>query len=127
MYITESVTGVIALIQGMLGVILADKIQEKKIVLLLKKTCKFALLAYPILFIVRMVLYFLLHQALAEIQQNSSKGFGSFFAEYVDDSTGSIILSSFLALFMLIFYLLNFWVVKFTNKMIDFQLTVREN
>lgn len=28
---------------------------------------------------------------------------------------------------MLIFYLLNIWTIKFTFKMIDFMLTVREN
>lgn len=120
MYMVESVAGLYALFQGILGVILADKIQEKRIVTLLKKSCSLALLVYPTLLIVRMILYFLLHQALKVIQDDTDKGFGSMFAEYISDSTGSLVLSICLSLTMLIFYCLNIWIIKVTNKMIDF-------
>ena len=61
MYFVEAFSGLYALYQGMLGVILADKIQDKRIVILLNKSSKFALLFYPVMFIIRMIIYVLLY------------------------------------------------------------------
>ena len=68
-----------------------------------------------------MVMYFSLHSALKDVDENhSDKGIGSFMAEYVEDATGSIIFSSVLLLLCGFFYFSNIWILRITNKMMDF-------
>lgn len=126
-YSIETIAGLFALTQGIIGVILGDKIKNRALVRALKKSSQIAMILYPVLFIIRLIMYVSLHQSLSEIEETPVKGFGSFFAEYVEDTTGSIILASILLSGMLMFYFLNFWTVKLMNKMLDFQTSVREN
>ena len=62
-----------------------------------------------------------LHTALKAVdEKHVDKGFGSFFAEYIEDSVGSIILATSILIIILIFYLSNIWIIKQTRKLIDF-------
>ena len=68
-----------------------------------------------------MVMYFALHSALKDVDENhKDKGIGSFMAEYVDDATGSRIFSIILLLTGIFFYFSNIWILRISNKMMDF-------
>ena len=68
-----------------------------------------------------MVMYFTLHSALKDVDENhKDKGIGSFMAEYVDDATGSRIFSIILLLTGIFFYFSNIWILRISNKMMDF-------
>ena len=73
------------------------------------------------MFLARIVLYWDVHSAIKEVDpDHEDKGIGSFMAEYVDDTTGSIIMTTVLLSLLGIFYLSNFYIVKLMTKMLDF-------
>ena len=45
---------------------------------------------------------------------------GAFLAEYIDDDSGSLIMTIFLLLIFGTFYASNFYIIKQMNKMLDF-------
>ena len=102
----------------MLGIILVDKIRNKKIAQLLNKSCKFALIFYVLMSAIRTLIYFTVHIAINKVDKDhaENKGIGSFLAEYVDDATGSIILTILLIMTFCGFYLSNFWMICLMNK-----------
>lgn len=107
--------------QGLIGIILSDNIKTKRLVLMLKKSAQIGLGFYIVIFFVRMVMYFALHSALRDADENhKDKGIGSFMAEYIEDATGSIIFSIILLLTSIFFYFSNIWILRITNKMMDF-------
>lgn len=74
-----------------------------------------------IAFVTRIALYFDVHSAIKEVDiDHVDKGIGSFLAEYIDDTTGSVIISIALLCLFLLFYLSNFYIVKLMNKLIGF-------
>ncbi len=88
---------------------------------MLKKSAQIGLAFYLVIFLVRMVMYFALHSALRDVdEKHKDKGIGSFMAEYVEDATGSIIFSVILLLLGVLFYFSNIWILRITNKMMDF-------
>lgn len=102
----------------MLGIILVDKIRNKKIASLLKKSCKFALIFYVLMSSLRTLIYFTVHKAIKEVDNDheENKGIGSFLAEYIDDATGSILMTILLILTFGGFYFSNFWMIYLMNK-----------
>jgi hypothetical protein len=61
-----------------------------------------------------------MHTALKGVdEKHIDKGIGSFFAEFIEDSTGSIIIASSILLLIFIFYLSNFWIIKKTKRLLD--------
>lgn len=65
-------------------------------------------------------MYLNMHTALKGVdEKHIDKGIGSFFAEFIEDSTGSIIIASCILVLMLCFYLSNFWIIKKTKKLLD--------
>jgi hypothetical protein len=72
-------------------------------------------------FLGKIVIYFEVHAAIKVIDtDHKDKGLGSFMAEYVESTTGSVILSSVLLSLFFIYYLTNFCIIKLMNKMLDF-------
>ena len=105
----------------MIGIILADKIKSLLISNILRKTCKLSLGFYIFAWVVRFFLYLHVHSAITSVDiGHKDKGLGSYFAEYVDDTTGSVIVTIILLLIFALFYGSQFWVIKTLNKMIDF-------
>jgi hypothetical protein len=109
----------------MLGIVLVDKIRNKRIAQLLKKSCKFALIFYVLMSSLRTLIYFTVHKAIKEVDNDheENKGIGSFLAEYIDDATGSILMTILLILTFGGFYLSNFWMIYLMNKQLDFMKT----
>jgi hypothetical protein len=71
--------------------------------------------------LIRILLFFDIHEEVVLIDKTHvDKGLGSFFAEYIDDRTGSILVSVFLLFLFVSYYLSNFWMIKQMNKMSDF-------
>lgn len=64
LYATECVAGLCALTQGIMGIVLADNIKIKKLVTIVQNLCWVGCILYPVLFIVRLILYVFLHQEL---------------------------------------------------------------
>ena len=121
LYISELAGGVLTLIQGLIGVVLVDNLKSMKIIHALRKICKISVVLYLIAFIIRVCLYLDVHSAIKTVDiDHNDKGLGSFLAEYIDDTTGSVLISIFLLVFFLSFYLSNFWIVKLMNKLLDF-------
>jgi len=108
--------------QGTIGLILVDEIKSLKLALLLRKTCKIGLVFYIFCAILRIGLYFDVHSAITVIDVNHEdyKGLGSFFAEYISNTTGSTITTIILMVVFFSFYLSNYYVIKQMNRMIDF-------
>ena len=72
-------------------------------------------------FLIRIGIYFDVHSAIKEVDiEHVDNGFGSFAAEYIEDTTGSAIITAVLLLAFLSFYLSNFWIVRLMSKLIDF-------
>lgn len=121
LYISESIVGTLLLAQSIIGVTLVDHIKSATIVKCLKNVTKFCIVSYMFMFLARIVLYWDVHSAIVEIDPNhEDKGIGSFMAEYVDDTTGSIIVTSVLLSLLSIFYISNFYIIKLMTKMLDF-------
>lgn len=98
-----------------------DNIKSMKIIYALRKICKISVFLYMIAFIIRIGLYFDVHSAIKDVDMDhQDKGLGSFLAEYIDDTTGSVLISIFILSLFLIFYISNFYIVKLMNKLIDF-------
>ena len=104
----------------MIGVTLVDHIKSAKLTKFLKSFSKCCLISYLVLFLVKIILYFDVHSAIKDVDdKHEDKGLGSFMAEYVDDTTGSVVLTSILLFFFLVFYLSNFYIIRLMNKMLD--------
>ena len=74
-----------------------------------------------VLFLTKIALYFDVHAAIKVVDKDhKDKGLGSFMAEYVDNTTGSLVVTSVLLSFFFIYYLSNFCIIKLMNKMLDF-------
>jgi hypothetical protein len=74
-----------------------------------------------IAFLVRIILYFDVHSAIKEVDvDHNDKGLGSFLAEYIDDTTGSVLISIAILSMFIAFYTSNFYIVKLMNKLLDF-------
>ena len=114
--------GSYTLLQGMIGIILVDKMRNRNLVVLLKRTCKIAIIFYVLMSLVRTLIYFTVHKVIRKVDKDhtENKGIGSFLAEYVDDATGSILLTIILILLFGGFYLSNFWMIYLMNKQFDF-------
>ena len=107
--------------QGIIGVILVDHIKSSQIAKILKSFSKCCVVSYLLSFLLRIILYLDVHSAIKDVDKtHEDKGIGSFMAEYVDDTTGSIILTSILLSVFFIFYLSNFYIIRLMNKMLDF-------
>ena len=118
---SEFTGGFLCLIQGIIGVILVDNMKSMKIITALRKICQISIFLYMIAFVIRIALYFDVHSAIKDVDiDHMDKGIGSFAAEYIDSTTGSIIITIFLLCYFLLFYLSNFYVVKLMNKLIGF-------
>ena len=105
----------------MIGIILADKIKSILISKILRKSCKLALGFYMFAWVVRFFLYLSVHSAILDVDVgHEDKGLGSYMAEYVDDTTGSVILTIVLLSIFALFYGSQFWAIKTLTKMIDF-------
>lgn len=105
----------------MIGIILADNIKSVKLIKILRKSCKTSLFVCISTFILRIFMFFQVHQAIKMIDVNHvDKGIGSFFAEYIDDTTGSIIITTLLLISIISFYWSNFYIIKLMGRMIDF-------
>ena len=60
-------------------------------------------------------MYINLHSALKGVdERHLDKGIGSFFAEYIEDQTGSVIIASFILVLMVLYYFSNLWIIKKT-------------
>ena len=105
----------------MIGIILADKIKSMGVSVVLRKSCKMALGVYMLAWIIRGVLFLQVHTAILKVDVgHEDKGLGSYMAEYIEDTTGSTIMTIALLLIFTLFYGSQFWVIKNLNKMIDF-------
>jgi hypothetical protein len=61
-----------------------------------------------------------MHNSLKAVnEKHIDKGIGSFLAEFIEDSTGSIIIASTILVLMICFYFSNFWIIKKTKKLLD--------
>jgi hypothetical protein len=122
LYLSEFLYGGSMMFQGTIGLILVDEIKSLKLALLLRKTCKIGLVFYIFCAILRIGLYFDVHSAITVIDVNHEdyKGLGSFFAEYISNTTGSTITTIILMVVFFSFYLSNYYVIKQMNRMIDF-------
>ena len=121
LYISESIVGTLCLTQSIIGVTLVDHIKSLAIVKILRNVTKFCIVSYFFMFVARIILYWDVHSAIKEIDPgHEDKGIGSFMAEYIDDTTGSIIVTSVLLALLSIFYLSNFYIIKLMTKMLDF-------
>ena len=100
---------------------MVDHIKSARLVKTLKSLTKCSVISYMILFLTKIVLYFEVHSAIKVIDtEHKDKGLGSFMAEYVENTTGSVILSSVLLSLFFIYYLTNFCIIKLMTKMLDF-------
>ena len=107
--------------QGIIALILVDNIKSQRIANYLNKISKFSLVAYIVLFLLRIGLFFDVHSQIAKVEDDHiDKGFGSFFAEYVSDTTGSIILTIILFVLFGLFYASIFFILRVMTKMMDF-------
>lgn len=114
--------------QGISALIFHDNITSLKIAKCLKTTCKASLAAYIILFLIRLGMFFDIHSQVKMIDQShEDKGIGSFFAEYIDDMTGSILISLLILFLFFAFYASNFWMISVMTKMIDFIQTKNQD
>lgn len=105
-----------------------DNLKSQKIIYALRKICKISVFIYMIAFIVRIGLYFDVHSAIKDVDPNhEDKGLGSFLAEYIDNTTGSVLITILILCLSMIFYLSNFYIVKLMNKLIDFMDSRAEN
>ena len=110
----------------MVGLIFIDRDNIKKMSLarLLKKSCKITLIVYVVMLCIRVYLFFVVHSALNAINdetgEHTNKGFGSFFAEYIDNVGASNIVTILILCIFIAFYLSNFYIIKQMTKMIDF-------
>ena len=122
LYISEFLGGAYMLVQGMIGIVLVDKLKNIKIVKLLKKSCHISLVVCMVAFILRALMYLDVHAAILKIDghEHKDKGFGSFFAEYVDDTTGSVVLTIVLLSIFTLFYFSNLYIIKLMSRMIEF-------
>lgn len=107
---------------------LVDKIGSIKLSIVLKKSCQIGAIFYLLLGFVRTIVYLNVHKAVEQVDgRHSDKGIGSFLAEYVEDGTVSVLVTLFLAIIFLLFYLSNFCVIRQLNKLIDFLKTQNED
>lgn len=121
LYVVELLIGILMMTQGIIALILVDNIQSQRIANYLNKISKFSLVAYLFLFLLRIGLFFDVHSQIAKVEDDHiDKGFGSFFAEYVTDTTGSIILTLILFVLFFLFYASIFCIIKIMNKMMYF-------
>ena len=72
--------------------------------------------------LVRTVLYLAVHAAITDIDldHTDNKGLGSFFAEYIENTTGSTIMTLLVMGTLFAFYISNLYIIKQMNRMIDF-------
>ena len=121
LYLSEFTGGFLSLLQGIIGVVLVDNMKSMKVIYALRKICQISIFLYMIAFVIRIALYFDVHSAIKEVDiDHIDKGLGSFLAEYIDDTTGSLIISITLLCLFMLFYLSNFYIVKLMNKLIGF-------
>lgn len=107
------ITGSYILYQGIIGVILHDKIKNTSLVKLFQNSAKVALVFYLFSFMIRSILYLNMHTALKGVdERHIDKGIGSFFAEFIEDSTGSMIIALCIFFMMIFFYFSNLWIIK---------------
>ena len=66
----------------------------------------------------RTLIYFTVLKAIRKVDNDheENKGIGSFLAEYIDDATGSILMTILLILTFTAFYASNFWMIYLMNK-----------
>jgi len=61
------------------------------------------------------------HSQIASIELgHEDKGLGSFFAEYIDNTTGSTLLTCLIMVTLAFFYLSQIFIINKMTKMIDF-------
>ena len=105
-----------------------DHIKSERLVKTLRNVTKCCVISYMFMFLSRVVLYWDVHSAIKEVDpDHDDKGIGSFMAEYVDDTTGSVITTSIILVLLSIFYASNFYIIKLMNKMLDFILSQQED
>lgn len=118
LYAVDMITGLILLYQAMVGLIFIDRDNIKKMSLakLLRKSCKYTLIVYVLMLFIRIYFFFVVHSALSQILNNNgeehiNKGFGSFFAEYIDNVGASNIVTIIILCIFILFYASNFWMI----------------
>jgi len=121
LYFSELLYGALMTCQGIISLVLVDNIKKMSLAVLLRRTCKVCLLLYMLLFLMRVGMFFNVHAHLKlVIPDHEDKGFGSFFAEYIDDESGSIVMTLFLLSVFGSFYILNIYIIRQMNKMVEF-------
>lgn len=109
--------------------ILVDNIRVHKYSLQLKRCCQCCLVGYVVAFIIRMSCFFSVHASMIKIdpENTSESGFGSFFAEYVNQSATSIVITVVLLFLFVLFYISNFWAIRQMNKILEFARVQQED
>jgi len=84
-----------------------------KIALILRKSCQIFLVGYVACFILRISIFFEVHSEVKLIDKNHvDKGLGSFFGEYIEDESSSIVITALLIIIFFGFYCSNFYIIK---------------
>lgn len=97
------------------------------IIYTLRKSCKFSVIAFVIMFVLRLILFFSVHESIKQVDVNhKDNGFGAYWGEFIENTTGSIIFTLLLLILFTIYYFSNFYIIKITNKMEDFIKTQAE-
>jgi len=124
LYILELLVGLLIVFQGTLGLIFVDRdnIKRMNIAKMIKKSSKVALIVYILLFCIRIGFFFDVRIQLNNINPDryDEKGWGSFYGEYVKNSTWSVVTTFVIMFLSLLFYLSNFYIIRLMSKMIDF-------
>ena len=80
------------------------------------------------MFLARIVLYWDVHSAIKDVDpDHKDKGIGSYMAEYVDNTTASIVVTIVILTLLSFFYVSNFYIIKLMTKMLDFILSQQED
>ena len=113
LYLSETLYGVMMITQATIALILIENIRSIKLARTLQKACKVTLIGFVFCFLLRLILFFDVHSQLEKVVKNhTDKGLGSFFAEYIDDESGSIIITTMLIITFGVYYASNFFMIK---------------
>lgn len=128
LYISELLYGIQMVVQGTIALMYVDNIKVVKYGRWLRKSCKYCLILYPCLFLVRMVLFFDIHKQIQQVNPNNeNKGLGGFFAEYIDNQVGSTLITLLIFALFILYYISNFTMIKLMLKMDDFVKSKNED
>jgi hypothetical protein len=73
------------------------------------------------MFVIRLIIFFSVHESILKVDINhKDNGFGAYWGEFIENTTGSIIFTILLFVIFTIYYFSNFYIIKITYKMEDF-------